>query len=69
MSAQFHVMLDSKPIGKGIANLLAIPAAVMSAVSSGDPALQVFNIGMLTIVVIVLWAALRQASLKYCRAH
>ena len=35
-AAQFHVMLDGKPIGTGIQNLLGIPGAVMDAVRGGD---------------------------------
>ena len=56
LSSQFHVMLDSKPIGKGIDNLLGIPNALMTTVSAGGPSLQAFAIGCLTIGIIIAWS-------------
>lgn len=64
LASQFHVMLDSAPIGKGIDNLTAIPAAVASAFQNGGSPLQAFFIGMLTIAVIALWAKFSPKQLK-----
>ena len=64
LSAQFHVMLDSKPIGKGIDNLLAMPTALMSAISGAGPAFQAFCVGVLTIVVIAGWSGFAPKKLK-----
>jgi MFS superfamily sulfate permease-like transporter len=64
LTAQFHVMLDGKPIGKGIDNLLAIPAALSAAFNSGGPSLHAFAIGILSIVVIVLWGGFAPRQLK-----
>lgn len=64
LSAQFHVMLDGKPIGKGIDNLLAMPTALIQVVSENGAPLQAFYIGALTITVIVLWASFAPKKLK-----
>ncbi len=64
LASQFHVMLDSKPIGKGIDNLLAIPGAVMHALQTGGQPLQALGIGLLTIAVIALWAKFSPKKLK-----
>jgi MFS superfamily sulfate permease-like transporter len=55
LASQFHVMLDFKPVGTGIQNLLGIPAALISAVDAHDAHLTAGEIGLLTIVTIVLW--------------
>ncbi|WP_439544521.1 SulP family inorganic anion transporter [Hyphomicrobium sp.] len=54
--AQFHVMLDGKPIGTGIQNLLGMPGALMAAIEAGDHRLQAGGIGLLTILVIIGWS-------------
>ena len=36
LASQFHVMLDYKPVGTGIQNLLGIPGALINAISAGD---------------------------------
>jgi MFS superfamily sulfate permease-like transporter len=64
LAAQFHVMLDGKPIGKGIDNLTAIPAALQQAFSNGGAPLQAFAIGILSIVVMALWGAFAPKRLK-----
>jgi len=55
LASQFHVMLDQKPIGTGIQNLLGIPGALIVAINAGDSHLTAGEIGLLTIVTIVLW--------------
>lgn len=57
LTAQFHVMLDGKPIGNGIDNLLAIPDALNRAVSGGGAPLHALCIGSLSIAVMALWGA------------
>jgi len=64
LTAQFHVMLDSKPIGNGIDNLLAIPEALSLAFTGGGAPLQALGIGVLSITVMVLWGAYAPKSLK-----
>lgn len=64
LAAQFHVMLDGKPIGSGIDNLAAIPAALEQAFSNGGTALQAFAIGVLSIVIMALWGAYAPKKLK-----
>jgi MFS superfamily sulfate permease-like transporter len=55
LASQFHVMLDYKPIGTGIENLLGIPGALISAVNADDSHLTAGQVGLLTIATIVLW--------------
>lgn len=63
-ASQFHVMFDAKPHGSGVQNLAAIPGAVLDAVRAGDAHLVAGEIGLLTIVVIVLWGALAPKRLR-----
>lgn len=63
-SSQFHVMLDSKPIGNGIDNLLGIPTALSQALSAGGAPVEALCIGLLTITVIALWAGFAPKRLK-----
>lgn len=62
LASQFHVMLDYKPIGTGIQNLLGIPMSLMNAVSEGGAHMQALGIGVLTIVTIFGWSALAPKS-------
>ncbi|MBK7355045.1 SulP family inorganic anion transporter [Propionivibrio sp.] len=63
-SSQFHVMLDGKPIGAGVQNLLGIPGALTYTLSAGGAALEAFGIGILTIAVIALWTNFAPKKLK-----
>jgi MFS superfamily sulfate permease-like transporter len=62
LASQFHVMLDQKPIGTGIQNLLGIPGALIAAMGAGDSHLTAGEVGLLTIVAIVLWGSLTPKS-------
>ena len=64
--SQFHVMLDQKPVGSGLANLVAIPGALLDAALPLDfsQSQQAALIGVVTIAAIVLWTAFRPAKLK-----
>jgi MFS superfamily sulfate permease-like transporter len=64
LAAQFHVMLDGKPLGTGIQNLMGIPSALMSAIQIGDHHLTAGELGLLTIATIFGWAAFAPKSLK-----
>ena len=63
-AAQFHVMLDGKPLGNGIQNLLGIPGAIIAAYQAHDSHLTAGGVGALTIATIFAWAALAPKSLK-----
>jgi MFS superfamily sulfate permease-like transporter len=67
-SSQFHVMLDGKPIGKGLDNLMGIPHALISAFDAGGAPVQAFYIGLLTIGIIILWTQFAPRSLKFLPA-
>lgn len=54
--AQFHVMLDGKPIGTGLQNLFGMPGALMAAIEAGDHRLKAAGIGLLTILTIIGWS-------------
>lgn len=65
-ASQFHVMVDDKPRGSGIVNLLSIPDAIVKAMTpspdtSHHPAAL---LGGLTIVALVLWMKLRPERLR-----
>lgn len=64
LSSQFHVMLDGKPIGKGIDNLVGIPGALSQAFSAGGMPLEALGMGLLTIAVIAVWARFAPRRLK-----
>lgn len=63
-ASQFHVMLDKAPIGSGIENFSGMPGALMDTLSVGGPSAQALLIGVLTIVVIALWARFSPKKLK-----
>lgn len=61
-ASQFHVMLDRKPLGTGIQNLLGVPVALLDVLQTGSPHLMAGGIGLLTIVTIVLWGSFTPKS-------
>jgi MFS superfamily sulfate permease-like transporter len=64
LASQFHVMLDYRPVGTGIQNVLGIPGALINAISSGDEHMKAGLVGLLTIVTIILWGSFAPKSLK-----
>jgi MFS superfamily sulfate permease-like transporter len=62
LASQFHVMLDYKPIGTGIQNLLGMPGSLMKAIDARDSHLAAGAIGAFTILTIVLWGTLTPKS-------
>ena len=56
--SQFHVMIDDKPRSSGIANLIALPGALVKAVapSTSLPHREAALVGVATIVSILLWS-------------
>ncbi len=65
-SSQFHVMLDHKPKGNGITNLLSIPQAVWDCLQQiGVGSAHVAGcVGLLTITILVIWASIAPKKLK-----
>jgi MFS superfamily sulfate permease-like transporter len=64
LTGQFHVMLDSKPLGHGIDNLVAIPDALIKAFTNGGSPLQALGIGVLSIAIMAVWGAYAPKKLK-----
>lgn len=62
--AQFHVMLDGKPLGTGLDNLRGIPGAISAAIAAGDHHLSAGLLGLLTITSIFAWSWFAPKSLK-----
>ena len=62
LASQFHVMLDYKPIGTGIENLVGIPMSLMNAITEGGTHLQALAIGALTIAATFCWGGLAPKS-------
>jgi MFS superfamily sulfate permease-like transporter len=56
LASQFHVMLDAKPIGTGIQNLLGMPSAFWGVVTTDDAHRQAAAVGFLTIAVMAVWS-------------
>jgi MFS superfamily sulfate permease-like transporter len=55
-ASQFHVMVDDKPQGSGLTNLLTIPSAIWKAIAPGDATHHLAaGIGIVTLVVVVGW--------------
>jgi MFS superfamily sulfate permease-like transporter len=68
-ASQFHVMIDDKPKGTGLKNLITIPHAILKAVTPDAtlPHEEAAAIGVLTIVLIAIWngpVAKRAARLR-----
>lgn len=64
IASQFHVMLDAKPLGRGIDNLLSIPGAIYRSFDPGNGKSQsAALIGLLTLAVLLLWEKLRPRRL------
>lgn len=66
IGAQFHVMLDDQPKASGIANLLAIPGALIKGVFPPDGTSHhiAAGLGLLTLICVLTWNRLRPAQLK-----
>ncbi len=64
-ASQFHVMVDAKPRGSGVENLLTIPAAIQKGVLPIDGSVHHLAaiIGIVAIASIVLWNKFRPQSL------
>lgn len=56
-ASQFHVMIDDKPKGTGLRNLITIPFAIVKAVTPDAtlPHEEAAAIGVFTIVLIAIW--------------
>jgi len=56
-ASQFHVMIDDKPKGTGLKNLVTIPGAILKAVTpdASLPHEEAAAIGVFTIVLIAIW--------------
>ena len=65
-ASQFHIMVDDKPRGSGIANLLSIPEALMKAFSPAQGATHQIaaGIGLLTIVCLVAWTTFKPSRFR-----
>ncbi len=65
-ASQVHVMIDDAPRKGGLANLLALPEAVMKAVSSSEslPHREAAAIGLATIALIAAWQRFGPARIR-----
>ena len=65
-ASQFHVMIDDKPRGGGIDNLIAIPDAIGKAIFPMDASTHHLAalVGIATILTIILWDRLKPKMLK-----
>jgi MFS superfamily sulfate permease-like transporter len=63
-ASQFHLMIDAKPTGNGLKDLVTIPLAAWSTLAGPEGAHGAAIIGVLSIVAIVAWNKLRPDKLK-----
>lgn len=65
-ASQFHVMIDDKPHGGGIDNLLAIPDAIQKAIFPLDGSSHhlAAMVGLLTILSILVWDWIKPKALR-----
>ncbi|MBX9667963.1 MAG: SulP family inorganic anion transporter [Candidatus Obscuribacterales bacterium] len=65
-ASQFHVMVDDKPKGTGIDNLLSIPLAVWKGIVPSDECHHLAaSLGILTIVVFMLFDKFKRGPIKH----
>lgn len=65
-ASQFHVMVDDKPRGTGLQNLVAIPEAIYKGISPSDGSTHHIAgaIGVSTIAAVLLWNRFKPERLK-----
>ena len=65
-ASQFHVMVDDKPRGTGLANLLSIPQSFVKGFTpdQGLPHNEAAFIGVATIATLVIWGKYKPASMR-----
>jgi MFS superfamily sulfate permease-like transporter len=68
-ASQFHVMVDDKPKGSGIANIVSIPAAIWKGVmpQPDTPHREAALLGALTIATIVIWTVVLSRRFAWAR--
>lgn len=69
-ASQFHVMVDAAPESNGLVNVLTIPSAVAKGLnfSSSTPHHLAGAVGVLTLVVLVVWNAVRARTTGFLHA-
>lgn len=56
LASQFHVMLDGKPKGSGLENLMTIPSSLISCLNQNHDLNHIAALmGLITIAIILLW--------------
>ncbi|CAM9548638.1 unnamed protein product [Discosporangium mesarthrocarpum] len=66
LASQFHVMVDDAPRGSGLANLLAIPEAIIKGYTPTEDSIHFHAamIGLFTLVVLIAWKFVVPGRLK-----
>lgn len=69
-ASQFHVMVDAAPESNGLVNVLTIPSAVAKGLSfqSATPHHLAAGVGVLTLVILVVWNAVRARTTGFLHA-
>lgn len=70
VASQFHIMLDDRPKGSGLANLLSLPEALWKGLIPSEDSThdEAARIGLLTICAIILWKPLAPKKLHFLPA-
>ncbi len=61
-AGQFYVMLDRKPYGRGLENLLNLPGALR--LDANSPSMYAGLVGLITLAVLIAWNELRPEALR-----
>lgn len=65
VASQAHVMLDAKPMARGLENFAAFPAALKQAFSGQGTGLAALGVGLSTIAIMLGWEKLRPQKLRF----
>jgi MFS superfamily sulfate permease-like transporter len=70
-ASQFHVLVDDKPRGDGIANILSLPEAVVKGLTPSDDVThdEAARIGLLTLAALVGWKLLAPKKARFLPAQ
>jgi MFS superfamily sulfate permease-like transporter len=64
LASQLQVMLDTKPIGSGVENLMSLPHLIIETLSSNTTSTHALFIGLMTIAIIFLWTTFAPKKIR-----
>lgn len=64
-ASQAHVLIDAKPLARGLENFGALPGALANAFSGEGTGLAALGVGLTTIAIMLGWEKLRPQKLRF----